>query len=163
MADFWIGDMVIILSTGKTGTYEGLFKGKAKIKTPSGFIYTKPGEIEVIPEHEEKNPLETFKIPDPIKLKQVKQIEPLLDLHMEKLNPSMKNASPEMILHYQLRRAKTFLDNTIQRRLFMATIIHGKGQGALKMEIEHLVKNYDEMNYFRTINDGGAMQVFFKY
>lgn len=166
MLDLWIGDAVKLISSGKTGIYEGLFNNKAKIKTRSGYVFTDPEDIRVIPESEiSEEIIEPKKPKTPlIKHKEKKEPnDPIIDLHIEKLNPAMKNAVPELILNYQLRRAESFLNDIIKRRHYRSVIIHGKGQGALKMEIEHLVKNYDELNYFKSINEGGAIEVFFSY
>ena len=163
MPELWIGDAVRILSSKKNGVYEGIFNGKAKIKTQGGYVFADLADIEVIPESESSETPTPSNKTEPIAVKQNKHHDTSLDLHIEKLNPSMKNALPELILNYQLRSAKSFLNDIIKRRLYKSVIIHGKGQGALKMEIEHMVKMYDELNYFQSINDGGAIEIFFKY
>lgn len=164
MKDLWIGDWVKILSSGKTGKYEGLTGGKAKVKVADKHIVTSLDNLELIPE--ELIPIEKNETPVKNKLPEKPKkhwFQNTLDLHIEKLNPAMTKEIPEMILAFQLKNAKNLIEEAIKRKQHSIILIHGKGLGSLKMEIEHLLKNYKELNYFIPSNDGGATNVFFKY
>ena len=163
MKDYWIGDWVKLLSTGQTGKFEGMINGKAKIKTDRDLILAKIEDLEKLPDEfipdEEQLIADTGK-----KIKKIKSVfKNSLDLHIYKLNPSMENEIPELILAFQLKKARFFIEEAIKRKQYSIIMIHGKGLGSLKMEIEHLLQNYSELNYFITANDGGATQAFFKY
>jgi hypothetical protein len=163
MHNYWIGDWVKILSSGKHGIYGGEINGKAKIKIKKEYILLEYCEFELLPE--EFIPVENdLSVEKKLNISSNKTtFDITLDLHIEKLKPSLSNAIPEMILKHQLQKAKEFIESAIENRIFRLVIIHGKGLGALKMEIEHLLGNYPQLNYFITINDGGATEVFFKY
>jgi hypothetical protein len=163
MNDYWIGDWVKILASEKLGLYEGEINGKAKIKIERDFLLLDYCEFELLPEEliPTKNELPAK---EKINISNNKiNFDNTLDLHIEKLKPSMVNAIPEMILKHQLLKAKEFIESAIEKRIFRIVMIHGKGLGALKMEIEHLLGDYPQLNYFITINDGGATEVYFKY
>ena len=89
--------------------------------------------------------------------------EMLLDLHIEKLAPHLQGKQVELILQKQLKQARDFIEKAISRRQFQITIIHGKGTGALKMEIENLLEDYREVFFKKQVNDGGAIEVLFRY
>lgn len=163
MNDYWIGDWVKILASEKLGLYEGEINGKARIKIDKDFLLLDYFEFELLPE-------ELIPVKNELPAKEKINIstnktnfDNTLDLHIEKLKPSMVNAIPEMILKHQLLKAKEFIESAIEKRIFRIVMIHGKGLGALKMEIEHLLGDYPQLNYYITINDGGATEVYFKY
>ena len=87
----------------------------------------------------------------------------ILDLHIEKLNPEMKNEIPQLILNYQLKIAKEYILEAIRRKRLSVTIIHGKGTGALKMEIDQLLKDFQEIYFTKSVNEGGAIEIIFSY
>lgn len=163
--DLWIGDRVRVISKGITGTYEGIDKGKAKIKSENEFLLVNPDDLAVI-EEEEELPIDLGLHEDkddqkaPLK---IGNFSGLIDLHIEVLAPWMQNSKPEMILNHQLKMTRNYLNDALRHRQYGVTIIHGKGLGALKMEIEHLLKAMKEVRAFYPINDGGGIEVFFKY
>ncbi len=163
MNDYWIGDWVKILASNKFGLFEGEINGKAKIRIEKEYLILDYSEFELLPE-------ELIPVTNELQTKENKNsssnstdFNNSLDLHIDKLKPSMINAIPEMILKHQLQKAKEFVESAIEKRIFRILLIHGKGLGALKMEIEHLLGDYPQLNYFITINDGGATEVYFKY
>lgn len=163
MNDYWIGDWVKILASEKLGVYEGEINGKARIKIEREYLLLEYSEFELLPDEliPVKNDLATEK---KLNISSSKtNSNNTLDLHIEKLKPSLVNAIPEMILKHQLLKAKEFIESAIEKRIFRIVMIHGKGLGALKMEIEHLLGDYPQLNYYITINDGGATEVYFKY
>ena len=163
MDDFWIGDHVKIISSGKTGIYEGVKDGKARIRYGSKYIITMHKNLQKLPEEEHQidifEDIHDFSSIKTIKEKFLKQI----DLHIEKLAPERQNLIPEMILDFQIKSANDFIQVAISRKIFSVIIIHGKGNGALKMEIEHLLGDFPQVLHFYTLNDGGATEVIFKY
>jgi dsDNA-specific endonuclease/ATPase MutS2 len=165
--DFWIGDWVRNKKTGKTGKFEGLFaNGKAKIKIGSKH-YLVPAvnleglnkkEIELLEES-----LRKLSVKEP-KIKKIsKDFDPVLDLHVNKLAPHLDGKQPEMILLHQLDKARNFIETAIDKHQLTVKLIHGKGTGALKMEIEHMLADYDEILFQNTIHNGGAIEILFKY
>ena len=163
MHDFWIGDWVRIISNGKSGQFEGEKNGKARVKINKKFYLFKFENIELIPEeelHEEVSILDSINYDDEkIKTSFKNQI----DLHIEKLEPKMKNQKAEVILNFQLRKLKEFLETSIKNRMYTVLVIHGKGLGSLRVEIEHLLQNYTEVLHFYSVNEGGATEIFFNY
>ena len=165
MTDFWIGDWVRVLSSGKIGKFEGSVNRQAKLKIDNKLLLVLLSDLELLPEE---------LIPDNIlKLKNdsfVKTIsKPLavfnntLDLHVEILAPKMINERAKVLVSYQIKRAKNFIIEAIDRKIINIIIIHGKGTGALKMEIEHLLKSFSEVYFTKIVNNGGAIDVMFQY
>jgi len=160
MAEFWIGDWVKINSTDKIGKFEGEVNGKAKIKIGDKLILVSLSKLSI---------LEEDLIPQNVvrEVKVINKENPVfkstIDLHIEKLAPSMKNERAELIISFQVKSAKKFIDEVIKKRLVNATIIHGKGLGAMKMEVMHLLKSYDEVYFTKEVNNGGAIEILFQY
>ena len=161
MSEYWIGDWVKICSSGRKGKFEGEVNNKAKIKVENKLFLVDLSDIELLPEDEIPQNLPKSKtyFPKPKKSKYTNTI----DLHIEKLAPAMQNEIPELIVSYQIERAKEFLLKSIERRQLDVTIIHGIGTGALKMEIEALLKSFDEVYFTKSINNGGAIEILFRY
>ncbi len=164
MNEYWIGDWVKILTSGKTGKYEGTVKGKARVKVENRHILISFDNLELIPEELIPSENQSVTIENKPAEKAVKTVfGNTLDLHIQKLNPAIENEIPEFILAFQIKKAKSFIEDAIKRKQYSIILIHGKGLGALKMEIEHLLGDYKELNYFIPSNDGGATNAFFKY
>lgn len=164
MSDFWIGDWIKIISSNKIGKYEGKINKKAKIKIENNIYMVNPVDIILLAEDEIPKPK------DKIKIVSSKSIEsPLLpfkntlDLHIETLVPKMENERAEVLVNYQIKQAEKFIKEAINRNQNSIILIHGKGIGALKLEIEHLLKNFPEVYFTKTINNGGATEIMFQY
>ena len=164
MSDFWIGDWVKIISSNKIGKYEGKINEKAKIKIENNIYMVNSVDIILLAEDEIPKPK------DKIKIVSTKSIEsPLLpfkntlDLHIEILAPKMENERAEVLVNYQIKQAEKFIKEAIKRKQISIILIHGKGIGALKLEIEHLLKNFSEVYFTKTINNGGATEIMFQY
>ena len=84
-------------------------------------------------------------------------------MHVNKLAPHLDGKQPEMILLHQLDKARNFIETAIDKHQLTVKLIHGKGTGALKMEIEHMLADYDEILFQNTIHNGGAIEILFKY
>jgi len=163
MSDFWIGDKVKIIHSGKTGKFEGEINGNAKIKIQGKILLIPLKDIELVEEDDQKY----FPPVDSNNKKFVenkfKSFSDVLDLHIEKLNPEMKNEIPQMIINYQLKIAKEYILEAIRRKRLSVTIIHGKGTGALKMEIHQLLKGFSEIYFTKSVNKDGAIEIIFSY
>ncbi|MGE5355351.1 MAG: Smr/MutS family protein [Deltaproteobacteria bacterium] len=163
MKDFWIGDQVKMISSGRTGVYEGIQDGKARVRTGNKFILTSHKNLEKLPEKEiEIDIFDEVADYSAIKLSKEK-FKNQIDLHIEKLDPGKQNHLPEMILDFQLKSAREYIEKAISKRIFSVLIIHGKGNGALRLEIEHLLGDFPQVFYYSVINEGGATEIIFKY
>lgn len=164
----WIGDRVLLKSSGREGRFEGVnADGRARIKVGQTIIITGAANLETIPEQEIFPDIDAFlqedaknNIADQVKFKKVNvYTDCVLDLHIEKLAPDMKNDSSGRILEFQLRESEKFLKEAISRGNPHITIIHGKGQGVLKEAIEHQLKLFTEVKITFSKNGGGAVEV----
>ena len=86
-----------------------------------------------------------------------------LDLHMERLNPTMANANPVHILEYQIRKCTSFINYIVRKRKLKAVIIHGIGTGQLKTEVKNICANYSEIIRINEVNNGGAQELHLMY
>lgn len=164
MKNYWIGDWVKIISSSKIGKFEGEINGKAKIKINSKTLLLKPSEIVLLPDNEIPNLVIENKT-DSDKENKISFIpfNNTLDLHIEKLAPKMANQRAEMLISYQIKKAESFISEAITRKQTNIILIHGKGIGALKLEIEHLLQKFPEVYFTKTINNGGATEIMFQY
>ena len=163
LQQLWIGDTVRLKSSGKIGTYIGQnSNGKARVKCGVKVILSGPKNIELyaepdqLIEHVELLPLEDEK-------RDKLPVSNVIDLHIERLNPTLTNEAPQIILNHQLTRCKDFIRSAIQSRLNTISIIHGRGTGQLKLEVNFLLSQFEEFNYAIPVNDGGATEAWFRY
>lgn len=161
---FWIGDKVVLKKSGRVGLVAELLQnGKIKVKVDDKMIITGIGNVEIIPEND-------FEFPDWIfgedEKKQnrpmnqtPKQVDHIIDLHMEKLEPGMVNAAPGVILPFQIKQCKLFLEKNIQKRRSIVQVICGKGEGVLKQEIIHMVQHDFNVRFIFEKNEGGMLEI----
>jgi len=71
-----------------------------------------------------------------------------VDLHIHQLVRSYKRMSKHEILTLQLDTAKRQLQFAIHRRIQKIVFIHGVGEGVLKLELEYLFKQYDNLKFY---------------
>ncbi len=154
-----------IISSGRIGKFEGEVNGKAKVKVNDKLLLVAVNDLKLLDEKDvPKATIPTSKIKHYGKVKSKKiNFDLPLDLHIEKLAPSMINQRTEIILNYQIKSAKEFIEKAIEKRRATITIIHGKGIGALKMEIDYLLNQYPEVYFRKTVNNGGAVEIIFSY
>ncbi len=162
MHDYWIGDTVRVLSSGKTGKFEGEVNGNAKVKIDKKTLLVPLQDIELVDIETEYSPPIEFNDKTSIH-NNIKTFSDILDLHIDKLNPKMKNEIPQMIINYQIKIAREYIKEAIVRKRNSVTLIHGKGTGALKMEINHLLDSISEVYFTKSVNDGGAVEILFSY
>ncbi len=162
--ELWIGDTVKLRSSGKIGTYIGTnSKGRPRVQLKDKVVLTKPLNIEVYEEpikdaaQLDLEPIESSEVSNAAYLSRE------IDLHIESLSPSLANEAPQMILNHQIKRCKAFIESIIAVKVPQVTIVHGKGKGQLKLEVEYLLSQYDEYQHAVPTNDGGASQIWFRY
>ncbi len=162
ISELWIGDLLKLKKSGRIGKFAGISKEqKIKVNIGGKIILTTPGNLEHAPDNHSDS--ENEFIPRPtIEKQEPKVLSNVIDLHIEVLNPSMTNTRPERIIDYQVTAAKKFIEEAIDNRTRKVEIIHGKGAGVLKMEVEHLVHLYSEYIKARfPTNAGGAIELWF--
>jgi len=167
MDDFWIGDLVFDEKSGLQGKFEGrIAPNQVKINaTGKTYLLNEP-KLRLMTAGEQEVYLEALEeeLPkNPGKTTATKAYSNAIDLHIEILAPQMTSKSFEAILHRQLSATRHFIEDSIKRRQYQLLIIHGKGTGALKMEIDMLLHNYPQINEWKEVNDGGATRVHLKY
>jgi len=168
MNDFWIGDWVKDPKTGEFGTYEGLENEKALVKINDEICHIPLNRLVLISDKEVEaiRMNERTAISDHSgdgEVEKIAMFQETLDLHIEKLAPHLKNSRTELILNKQLKAANDHIVQAISRRQHRIVLIHGKGKGVLKMEIEHLLDDFEEVFFRNPVHDGGAIEALFKY
>ena len=164
LSELWIGDSVKLRSSGKVGTYIGTnAKGRPRVQLEDKVVLTRPNNLEVYEEpikDDAQLDLETIESP---KVSNAAYLSREIDLHIESLNLSLAHEAPQIILNHQIKRCKAFIESVITVKVSPVTIVHGKGKGQLKLEVEYLLSQYDEYQHSVLTNDGGASQIWFKY
>lgn len=156
ISSLWIGDPIMSTKSGKTGTFEGIGKdGKVRLKS-NGKITLVPGKYLI--KYEEKS-IKSIVQNKTKKYHEVENFGDSIDLHIEKLNPTISNSNPIHIIDYQIRKCKSFLASTIRSRKLSVVIIHGKGTGQLKNEVLNMIQDYPEVISVKEINNGGAQEL----
>ncbi|MDT0557435.1 DNA mismatch repair protein MutS [Ichthyenterobacterium sp. W332] len=84
------------------------------------------------------------------KLKPKDRAKPILtvDLHIHKLVDSVKNMTNHDMLNLQLNTAKRQLEFAIQKHIQKLVFIHGVGEGVLKMELETMLRRYNNLKFY---------------
>ncbi len=156
----WIGDPLKIISTGATGTFEGLDQKGVRVKVMRDVIYADPSDLtlhlpsESIDHHDEWSSGETTLPEDPMPT--------TIDLHLEKW-PDFRASQWHTPMDFQVKQCKAFMAKAISQRVPSVVIIHGKGVGTLKQQVHHLLASYAEVFQVHEINQGGALEVMFNY
>lgn len=168
--NLWVGDKVYVKSKAKIALWEDqIDQTSAKLKIDGNFVIVelsdidefKPGKREDKKLTELKRELNQNKPTKATKISE--QSEKTIDLHIEKLKPDLARALPQMILNHQLMRFKVFLDDAIDQRKMMINVIHGKGNGTLKAEVNSMLKNHINVKSTYDKNEGGTTEVWFQY
>lgn len=71
-----------------------------------------------------------------------------VDLHLHKLIDNERNLTDYDKLNIQLDTAKRQLEFAIKKRIQRVVFIHGVGKGTLRMELETLLRRYDNITYY---------------
>lgn len=96
--------------------------------------------------HSDKNPRKRQS--NVVKRKERTQPAMEVDLHIHQLVKSYKRMSKHEILTLQLDTAKRQLQFAMQKRIQKIVFIHGVGEGVLKLELEYLFKQYDNIKFY---------------
>lgn len=159
--DLWVGDLLQLKRSKRVGTFEGLKNGKIKVKCQDKVVLTSASNVELV--EDTFTPSRQVLVEDHETAKAA-PILPLveIDLHIVTLNPAMQHARPERILAIQVAAATEFLNAAKSHKLPSVRIIHGKGKGVLKAEIEHLISMEPAVSNSYVINGGGGVEVLFR-
>ncbi|MCB0602183.1 MAG: Smr/MutS family protein [Saprospiraceae bacterium] len=163
----WVGDLVWVKSLQQRGTVRGRHgSNQAIVQIGETRLHVNGSDLELIPDQSDQSI-------DPFLLELTKEVPRRhpewldfprnLDLHLEVLNPELAHASPSRALTFQIAQAKKYLDQAIRLKLPSVVIIHGKGTGVLKMELEHLLGAFPAIRHFHAINEGGALEIWFDH
>ena len=158
-----IGDEVEVLDEVISGKIVDLVDSNATIKTPDGFelefsvnelilkqkdglkskIFSKTSFSEAVSQKETKKKKS-------IKTKPKERFQPTMevDLHIHQLVKSYKGMTKHEILTLQLNTAKRQLEFAMRKRIQKIVFIHGVGEGVLKLELEYLFKQYDNVKFY---------------
>lgn len=71
-----------------------------------------------------------------------------VDLHIHNLLPTTKGMQKHEILTYQLDTVKRQLAFAMSKNIQRIVFIHGVGEGVLKLELEYLLKQYDNLKFY---------------
>ena len=168
LEELWIGDRLLVRSLNQIGQFEGISpKGLAIVKMKASVIQVESKFLSLAKEEIKEIDL-GLGHDEEVQSSLNKGLESSLqkaqiDLHIEILNPSLKNARVERILQYQIEQCHFFVSEAIHRMKHSVLIIHGRGEGVLKMEVEHLLQHFKEVHHVIKVNNEGAVQVMFNY
>lgn len=160
--NFEIGDRVSVLDDAIDGVITNIKGNEITIATDDDFVMQFQAE-ELVAIHKES-------LKDLFSSKSVSQVlsekkEPVkrsftkekkskredfvleVDLHIEKLVPSVKGMSNYDILNIQMDTAKGQLDFAIRNRMQKLVFIHGVGEGVLKSELEFMLGRYEQVSF----------------
>lgn len=70
-----------------------------------------------------------------------------VDLHIEQLTDKHKRMPNHEILEMQLHTAKYKIDWAIRNHIQKMVLIHGNGDGVLKLELEYLINRYGHIDH----------------
>ncbi len=161
LEELWVGDGVKIVSSGRIGTFEGIHQnGKARIKS-QGKIYLASAVNLELYEIKTNAPQVFFSEEKPKTKQSFIEFSDSIDLHIEKLKPSLENGLPERIVDIQVKAFMNYLDSARTLNKSLVVIIHGKGAGVLKQIVQSTLKGDSKVFSFRDINNGGATEVVF--
>ncbi|HMP29136.1 MAG TPA: Smr/MutS family protein [Saprospiraceae bacterium] len=172
--DIWIGDKVILIKSGRRGIIQKIDKNdKIAVKVDHKIVNTSLENIQII---EEKSDNKFSDIDDWIakeekiksttaKTTKINHNKPnnTLDLHLEKLDTKGKIIMDQNILEFKMTYFKKWFEERYSKKIICVTVIHGKGTGTLKNVLETWLRSDPRVAFINTKNDGGAMEIWFKY
>lgn len=179
--NFEIGDKVAVLDDAIDGVITSIRKDEITIKTSDDFEMTffvnelvkihKTSELgNLFSSKSVSEVLKEKSTPKKHKInieKRSKKDEFVLevDLHIEKLIPSIKGMTNFDILNIQMEEVKRKVEFCIKNRLPRLVLIHGVGEGVLKSEIDFFLARYDNLSFqdasYRKYGTG-ATEIYFK-
>lgn len=168
--DLWIGDLLKIKSSGKIGKFEGVNKeGKARINVQGKILLASSKNVEIVSEKELASSLNKHKEAFIERTRKDKAFfgpnyrseANSIDLHIETLNPNLQSSRPERIYDFQIKAFESYLRKSIKENKTSIRVIHGKGTGVLKAEIESILKFHPRVFQTFPISDGGGVEILF--
>lgn len=170
--DLWIGDQVRLIKSQRIGKVVKIEKnGKIIIESNKSKITTNANNIEIYsPEvtnkFQEIDDWLTDKenINQHSKAKKIKSLPgSFIDLHFEKLDTNGKIILEQNILEFKMNTFKEWFEKCYTKRYATLTVIHGKGTGTLKSVLESWLKTDQRVQFIKSINDDGALEIWLKY
>ena len=158
-----IGDQVEVLDESISGLRTSITNGFITILTKDGFEiqYT---EKELIRSNFDLSdfdltPNDISKIISEKNIKKVKnnkkvkpkdrKLPPMeVDLHIHHLIPKDKGLTNHEILNIQLDTVKRQLEFAFSKKIQRIVFIHGVGEGVLRIELEYLLKRYENIKFY---------------
>ena len=160
--NFWIGDQVLLIKSNRQGTYEGANpNGKHRIKVDGKIVLSSIANLTKV-DIPKLKPAITFDDSPSTTTPRYRDFNKSIDLHIEKLDPELLRQPPQMILRRQLAACKNHIDTAISVGAKIIIIIHGKGTGELKKEVDYILSQYPEIHFSNPINNGGATEVWLR-
>jgi len=159
--ELWIGDKLLLLKSGRKGTFQGISGSKARVKVGSKILLVAATGLQLSEDPETIAPDLELDHP-PTKPLSFHNFPDTLDLHIEVLAPEMANQPPLAVLNHQLYQLDSYLTKAEAAGAKYLTIIHGKGTGVLRREVLHLLKGRAPIQYILEKHDGGAVELHMK-
>ena len=160
--NFEIGDKVSVLDDAIDGVVTKINQNEITITTEDDFLLTfKSEELVKINKGSLSNLFSSKSVSqvlsekqEPVKRSFAKEKKSKredfvleVDLHIEKLVPSIKGLSNHEILNIQMDTAKGQLEFAIRNRMQKLVFIHGVGEGVLKSELEFMLGRYEQISF----------------
>ena len=160
LQDLWIGDKLILLKSKRVGIFVGLNGNKARMQVGAKILLVKADNLD--PYVESEAPIKLSFDDDKSSPLDFHEMPTSIDLHINVLAPHLENQLPVRIISHQLDALEGYLEKAVAKGLRIITVIHGKGSGALKMEVQHILKSKSYIRFFYDSNDGGATEIHMK-
>ena len=170
--NLWIGDEVRLIKSQRVGKVVKI-DNNAKIVVSVGTskVTTHAGNLELF-RHEPKQKFQDIdewlannekpSIEKNVKIK--KHVAGnFIDLHLDKLDTQGKIILEQNILEFKMNTFTTWFENTYKKRYATMTVVHGKGTGTLKSVLESWLKSDHRVQFIKSINDDGALEIWLKY
>lgn len=146
-SSWWVGEPLEIISSGIKVRYHGpVNPGNILVRMPDGTITEVP--LPDIREcQEDQEPVKWFEdlpLEKENRPKESTEFGDQLDLHYETLIQNHAHPAGKSILEFQLEVCRQFVQDAIRLKRPYIRIIHGRGAGILKKEVESMLKNYPE-------------------
>ena len=161
---FKLGDKVSVLDEDLSGVVKKMTGNLVIIETSDGFemVFSVTELIKSVTDESDHSNFNSLSTTEILKEKERSEKKKLLkfspkkqaqralevDLHIDKLIDSTKGLSNFDMLNLQMDTAKGQLEFAIRKKIQRVVFIHGVGEGVLKMELESLLRRYDQVKYY---------------
>ena len=170
--NFKVGDKVSVLDIDCSGYISKIVDNTIYVTTDDGFEI--PYSVEELVKMDIEifnssliftNPVKEFsKNKSVIKKREFKKNKKksimVVDLHIDKIINSSKGLKNFDILTIQLETARKRLNFAISKKIKSLIFIHGVGDGVLKLELEYILRSYENLKFFpanfRQYGDGAT-------